>query len=327
MRIKFSTILEISRIYSLPMTIMSWLVIFVYGIKCSGNVLYGILALLGISFAHLSTNILDDYFDYKLLIKQLDYNPAEYLKNTQQTKCRYLVSGKVGEKDVLLLSGIYIILAGIIGLLLFIKCGVGVIYFASAGFILMIGYSFLSRIKLSELAVAIAYGPAMFGGVFYVMTKTYSPDAYILSVPSTIITVILLYIHTVMDYDFDLKEGKNTIANSFDSQLDSLIVLKLLLIAAYVSPIFLCIFDILDWQVFGVYITIPLAIDLYKSLEDFSLNPKSVPVHKWYHFPMENMKAIKQMNAESFMIRIYQARNIMIYFSTMLIAAVFCSMF
>ena len=66
------SIMEYSRIFSLPMTIQSWLVIFTYSLIDSGNVLYGILALIGTCFAHLGTNLLDDYFDYKSLIKQVN---------------------------------------------------------------------------------------------------------------------------------------------------------------------------------------------------------------------------------------------------------------
>ena len=61
MRVRFSTILECSRVYSLPMTVMSWLVIFAFGILSSGNINYGILALIGISLAHMGTNVLDDF--------------------------------------------------------------------------------------------------------------------------------------------------------------------------------------------------------------------------------------------------------------------------
>ena len=211
------------------------------------------------------------------------------------------------------LACIYLALAFLIGIFLFIKCGIGVLYFALVGGILTVLYSFLSKIRLSEVAVALAYGPALFGGVYYVMTKTFSWDAIILSIPSMIVTVILLYIHTVMDYDFDINEGHKTLANTFNSRLDSLVILKWLLILAYITPILLCIFDIADWQVFSVWLTIPLAVDLYKSMVDFSTDPESVPEHRWYHFPMENL-----MNAPSFMTRIYQSRNLMIYYSILL---------
>ena len=276
----------------------------------SGNILNGILALIGVCFAHLVTNILDDYFDYKNLIKQVGFNKREYLKNTQKTKCRYLIMGRISVQELLTIAGVYALIAISTGVYLFFKSGIGVVYFALAGAIITISYSFLSKIKLSEIAVAAAYGPALFGGVYYVMTKTYSKEVFLLSIPTMLVTVILLYTHTIMDYEFDKHEGKKTLANSFKTPAASLVILKWLTILAYASLPLLCIFDILDWQVFLVYLTIPLAIDLYKSMKEFAADPASIPPHKWYHFPMENL-----MGAPSFMIRIYQSRNLMIYFS------------
>ena len=319
MQNKISTILECSRIFSLPMTIMSWLVVFVFSVINSGNILYGIVCLIGICFAHLGTNILDDYFDYKSLIKQVDFDKKEYLKNTQKTKCRYLVSGILSESQVLILAGIYFFIASVIGLFFYIKCGTPVIKFALAGGFIAILYPILSKIRLSEFAVGLAYGPILFGGVNFVMTKTISWEVFVLSIPTMIMTVILLYIHTIMDFDFDLKEGHYTVANAFDSQLDSLIILKIFTILAYISLFGICIFDISDWQVLISLITIPLSIDLYKSMKDFSIDNKSIPEHKWYHYPMENMKRIEKLNAENFMIRMYQSRNLMIYFSLFLV--------
>lgn len=307
---KISAILECSRVFSLPMTVMSWLVIFTYSAMYSGNILNGILALIGVCFAHLVTNILDDYFDYKNLIKQVGFNKREYLKNTQKTKCRYLIMGRISVQELLTIAGVYALIAISTGVYLFFKSGIGVVYFALVGAIITISYSFLSKIKLSEIAVAAAYGPALFGGVYYVMTKTYSKEVFLLSIPTMLVTVILLYIHTIMDYEFDKNEGKKTLANSFKTPAASLVILKWLTILAYASLPLLCIFDILDWQVFLVYLTIPLAIDLYKSMKEFAADPASIPPHKWYHFPMENL-----MGAPSFMIRIYQSRNLMIYFS------------
>lgn len=318
---KVSSILICSRVFSLPMTIMSWGVVFTYSALHSGNIGYGILALVGIGLVHLATNILDDYFDYKSLIKQVGFDKKEYLRNSQKTKCRYLIAGLISEKELLFLVFLYLFIAGLIGLFFYLKCGIGVLYFGLIGGIICVLYSFMSKIKLSEFAVALTYGPALFGGVFYVMTKTFSVDSLILSIPTMFMTIVLLYSHTVMDFEFDLNEGKKTIANSFDSQLSSLIILKILLILAYISPVLLCIFDILDWQVFLSYLTIPLAMDLYKSMIDFSTDSSSIPEKKWYHFPMENM-----INSPSFMIRIYQSRNLMIYFSIALIIAIILSL-
>ena len=59
--------LKNSRIFSLPMTVLSWLVVFAYAIKHDGNIFNGIIALIGIACAHLATNLFDDYVDYKSL--------------------------------------------------------------------------------------------------------------------------------------------------------------------------------------------------------------------------------------------------------------------
>ncbi len=322
---KFAIIMECSRIFSLPMTIMSWLVVFVFAALSSGKVSYGILCLLGICFAHLATNIFDDYFDYKSLIKQVGFDKKEYLNNSQKTKCRYLVSGLLSEGEVLGLALVYLGFAGIIGLFFFIKCGVPVLYYALFGGIIAISYSALSKIKLSEVAVALAYGPLLYGGVYFVMTKTVSDEIFILSLPTMFMTVILLYIHTVMDFDYDINEGHQTIANSFDSQLDSLIILKMLLVLAYLAPILLCIFDIADWQLMLTYLTIPLAVDLYKSMVDYSTDKDSIPEKKWYHFPMENRENLEKMKAWPFMIRMYQSRNLMGYYSILLTLGIILS--
>lgn len=307
---KLPFILECSRVFSLPMTIMSWLVVFTYSLTVAGNKLYGLLALLGVCLVHLATNVLDDYFDYKTLIRQVNFDKKEYLKNSQKTKCRYLISGIIKEKDMLSWAFFYLFIAGLIGIFFFFKCGVGVLYFAVIGGLIALLYSFLSKIRLSELAIAVAYGPALFGGVYYVMTKTYSWEVFVLSIPTMFVTVILLYIHTVMDFEFDINEGHNTIANAFDSSLDALVVLKWLIILAYVAPIILCIFDIADWQVLLCWLTIPLAIDLYNSMIDYTTNSESIPEHKWFHFPMEDMRG-----APNFMIRMYQSRNLTIYYT------------
>ena len=264
---------------------------------------------------HLGTNLLDDFFDYKKKKKKLDFDKDAYLENTQKTKCRYILSGLISERQILKIITLFFAIGVLCGLYLYTRCGIGIVQFASAGALIALIYPLASRICLSEVLIALAYGPLLFGGVYYAMTGAYSNEVFILSIPSMIITVVLLYIHTVMDYEFDLNEGHNTIANRFDSQLDSLIVLKILLISAYLSVIFLCIPDIVDWQVFLTFITIPLAIDLYKSLFMFSENPEAVPERKWYHFPMENWNKLEEQNEISFMMRMYQSRNLMIYFS------------
>ena len=80
------------------MTLFSWIVIFVYSLP--GNYINGLLALIGISFAHLATNLFDDYIDYK----NLD-------DNCQKCKCAYIKQGKATINDVLMVVIIYFLKA------------------------------------------------------------------------------------------------------------------------------------------------------------------------------------------------------------------------
>ena len=76
----FSTIyfwLKAARLHTLPMSFMSWLVVFCWCAKLGGNISLGILALIGVMLAHLGVNLIDDYFETSLLISREGANALE----------------------------------------------------------------------------------------------------------------------------------------------------------------------------------------------------------------------------------------------------------
>lgn len=298
-----------SRIYTSPMTILSWLVIFCYCLTKDGNVLYGILALIGVCFAHLATNVFDDYIDYKKL------ENTENFKNAKNNKCAYLKEFDKSIDDVLNLFFIYILIASFIGLFFLIKIGWGVLVFAGLAGIIALLYPLLGKFRLCEIAVALTYGPLLFGGVYYVMTKSFDINCLILSVPTMIMTVNLLYTSTIMDFDNDKINGKKTLANSFETKEKSLDFQKKLIFLGYLSIFLICIFDISDWEVFLTYLTFPLAINLTNSLKEYIKNPNYLPKQRWFNFPMGNFENNK---SASFLFRMFQTRNLMVYFATIL---------
>src|SRR5574344_3016060 len=89
-------ILECSRVFSIQMSIFSWLVAFLYGVTQGGNIIFGILALVGIILGQLATNLFDDYMDYKELSKDPDF-----LNSAQKSKCRYITDGTFTLNQVL----------------------------------------------------------------------------------------------------------------------------------------------------------------------------------------------------------------------------------
>lgn len=318
-RLKFW--LDCSRWYALPMSFFSWLVIFVYSAKNGGNVLYGLLALLGICCAHLGTNLFDDYCDFKKLKKTYAEGKLE-LPNTQRGKCRYILDNSVTLKDVLKIVVLYCVVALSIGLFFCLNVGFEVLYFVISGGIIVLFYSSLSNHRLSEIAVGSAFGPILFGGVFYVMTGTLQVEPFILSVPVSIFTVNLLYTDTFMDKEIDKNEGKKTFVLSLKTDKNALIFQSFLIGLGYLSLCLLPICNISDWRILIVYATIPYAIDLIKSLILYT--QKLVPKKCWYHFPFEDWSDIENNRSVGFMFRMYQARNLMIYVSVLL-SAVICN--
>lgn len=80
--------LENSRVFTLPMSIFSWLVVFTFGLTSNGNVLCGVLALIGICCCQLATNLFDDYLDYQKLMKM------GTLEHQTKSKCAYITNGE-----------------------------------------------------------------------------------------------------------------------------------------------------------------------------------------------------------------------------------------
>ena len=149
--------LKNSRPYSIPITFLSWLAIFVYSLSHGGNAIYGIIAYFGIAVVHLATNLADDYFDYKRLCA----NPF-MLDSTKNCKCKYLKDGCASIDDLKNVIIIMLLIAALPGLILFFTSGWFVIIFALIGLCIALFYSELSSRGLGDLAVIIAYGPLMF---------------------------------------------------------------------------------------------------------------------------------------------------------------------
>ena len=110
---KVTTILEYSRILSLPVTFACWMVIFTYSALVAGHIWYGILGLICISAIHLAINILSNYFDYKGLTRNDEFDREEYLA-IKDNKHRYLMSGFVKSSDLLWIASVHIFIAFIL---------------------------------------------------------------------------------------------------------------------------------------------------------------------------------------------------------------------
>ena len=140
--------LKCSRIYTLPMTLFSWLIIFCYAIKNNGNWFYGVVTLLGICCCHLATNLFDDFIDFKFLKKKFKGDKI-ILPNTQKGKCAYLLYGSTTQRTQLFVVFLYLILASSVGLFFFYLYGFKLLIFMAIGGGIVLSYPLLSNLRMS----------------------------------------------------------------------------------------------------------------------------------------------------------------------------------
>ena len=307
--------LENSRIFTVPMSVFSWLVAFTFAITQGGNWFYGLLALVGICLGQLATNLFDDYVDYKVLVN------SGKLNQQTKSKCLYIKNGQATLNDVLKVVFIYCVAAFLIGFYLFLKTGYPVIIFAVLGSIFVLTYAKWSTAGLGELAVGLAFGPILFGGVNWVMTQSLNKEIFIISVIVVLFTIGLLYTNAMLDFDGDMASKKRTLCCRFKDKNRALIgysfiygfgygILICSVCAKILSPIFLI-----------TIFTFPLVIELIISMLIYNNDKDIIPPKKIWHFPFEGWNLIENDSIKSFRFRMYQARNIMIHTSLLICIA------
>ncbi len=315
--------LKAARVHSLPMAFMSWLVVFCWAAVDGGNILLGVIALTGILLAQLGVNIGDDYMDFKREVETVKNSLDKTEIKMQKGKCFYLIEGKTDINHVLIATIVYFALASLTGLILTIICGWQTAAIAGVAAIFCLFYPKLTYLGLGEIAVAMTFAPLLFLGTYFVMTGTYSIDVLLVSISTGLLTVGLLHVHAMMDFDLDIKEDKKTLCTILGSKHKSLIALGLMMLFAYLNIFVLVLTKILSPYFLICFLTLPLAIKLYQLMDLQIKHPEIVPDKKFWMEPIEHWEDIQAQKAQGFMIRFYLSRNLMMYFSILICIAKF----
>lgn len=308
--------LKCARLYSVPITVLSWLVIFIYAVKDGGNILLGLISLAGILLVHLATNLIDDYIDYKVLIKD-----ETFVKAGRDHKCAYLRSNQATVSDLRNVIVTFLAIAAIIGALLFFTSGPMVIIFAIIALLIAIAYPKFSMNGLGEILVIIAYGPLMFEGVYYVMTKELSVDVIILSFACVMFVNSILYAHMLMDFDGDKKANKTTLCLKMKTKQNALNLILVFYVISYILIGYIG-YKSLNNLYFTTYITIPMVFELYNSLKIYNEDRSILPANPFWNRPLDNWNIIKDTYNAPFYLRFYMARNITTFFMLLTCIAV-----
>lgn len=312
-----------ARYYSLAQSFWACIIAICIAINNSNfNLINAILATIGVLFAHLSVNLLDDYFDYKLGTVE---KRKELKGNIRSGKCIYLENGKATTKELFACASCFGLIALLIGFYLFLQTGMPVIFITLIALILGYFYSAppfkLSYRGMGEIIVGLMFGPLLMNGIYYCSTKTFDFQLIIISFAIASLVTNILYVHSIMDEKADKAVNKKTLAVILKSKTFKLIAL--VFFAIY--PYWIITIGILEYNfdklLFFTYLTIPLTIILIKFMIEF-MNKKIINHQpKFWMGKMEQWDKFKSIGIDWFMIRWFLARNIMTFFSIIICCA------
>lgn len=229
------------------------------------NWFYFLLALVGVVFINVGTNLANDYFDHKSGDDEINETPTLFSGGS-----RVIQEKLIKPLDILVVSLVFFFLAFLIGfylnfsipgntILIIGLIGVFIGFFYTAG-PFRLGYR-----GFGELWVSLCLGPLVVLGAYYIQTQILSSEALLISIPSGILVGLILYINGFQDYEADKRVGKRTSIVVLGKERAAKIYCFLLGIV-YLWVMGGVIFKFFPSATLIIFLTIPLALKAAKVL-------------------------------------------------------------
>ena len=313
---KFSLYFAVCRGYSIPISLMSCLVPFIYSLFNNGNILNGIISILGVVILHLATNLFDDIIDYINEKKQIDKGLKKDF-NFQAQKCLLIRNGTFTLKQVIVLDAILFIFPVILGTYFTLTLGVKILYVLLPSAIICLLYPILGCLGLGEILVALIFSPLIYSGIYFVMTSDFSPQIFIFSISTGLLAVAVLHNHMLLDYKFDTTNRKITLSRLCGNEYKALYLLILIIIFAYLNIIICFLLNKLTYIYLLPLLSIPYAITLIKIMKIHIYNPNKEIKRNIF---MSSDKTLNKfpLKQRNFMMKFLLAQNLLYSFSIIL---------
>jgi len=305
--------LNIGRAYTAPTSILPYTFAIVLASK-NYNIDYflSFLGLIGVVLAHLSVNMLDDYFDWK------KGAVAEYKKLSEQgivtitNKCFYLEQNLTTPKAVLFVALLMDAVACLIGLYIALKVGFSVIIIALLAGLMGFFYSAppfrLSYYGFGEPVIGIIFGPLLMSGAYITAGGSIDKPIILASIAIGALIANVAHTHAVMDFEADKKVGKKSFPILFKTKDRAIVVQALIYEFAYLVILIGIFAKIFPLPCILTFITIPKTVALLKLMKSQD------KTKKLWMGAIENWEFLQKEGSDWFMLRLCLSRNIMIDF-------------
>jgi 1,4-dihydroxy-2-naphthoate octaprenyltransferase len=239
----------------------------------SFDLVAALLTIIGASFVQLGLNVANDVFDTIQGADDANVTPTQFSGGS-----RVIQYGLVSLRQMAVLSTVFYVLAGLIGLALLATHGsTALLAIGVVGLIVSLGYTapplkFVYR-GLGELAVALGFGPFMLVGAYVVQTHgALSWEPFAASIPVALLVALILYVNEIPDRRGDAHAGKRTLPVRLSRQM-VIAGYNTAVIGAYVALVAGVALGLLPLPVLLMLLTIPLARQVSSGLEPNYDNP------------------------------------------------------
>ena len=217
------------------------------------NMVYAILALVGLLLCHSSVNILNDYFDFKsgldLKTRQTPFSGGSGL----------LPAGRLKPRQVFWYGTICLILAVPVGVFFTIVQGWQLLPLLFLGVFCIVLYTtFILKHRFPEWSPGVGLGTLPVLGAYFVQTGNYSWEAIVAAVPSGLLVTNLLLLNEFPDVEADKTAARRTLPITMGAKKAAL-VYSTLTILVYVWIIGAVITTIMPVYCLLALLTLPLA--------------------------------------------------------------------
>ena len=217
-----------------------------------------ILSTIGLILIHFGTSSLNDYFDFLSGTDNINLSPTPFSGGS-----RVIQQGALSPKALLSGGILFITIGSIVGIYLTLLKGWLVLLLGIAGVFLAVGYVHpqinLSKRGLGEPAVAIAFGPVMLCGVYYVQAQRIDLGLILIGIVMGLLAASVLWINEIPDYEADKTTGKTNWVVRLGKKKASY-VYAVLLSSVYFLTLILIFRNVLPPGAFIVFLTLPLAV-------------------------------------------------------------------
>ncbi len=225
------------------------------------------ITLIGAMAIHVTTNLVNDIYDFK---KGIDKEDKEI--GIPHGGSQVLSMGLVSKKFMKVVGMISTLIAIGTGVYLYTQAGNWILYLSIFGLLSAIYYTAspiaLKYKALGDIQVFLSFGTGMTLGAYIVQTHEFSWIPIILSIPFGLLIDAILHSNNIRDINFDGKFGIKTLPILIGERL-SFYFYYFLILGAYTSIVIFVITGLLPWPALLNLITFPFAFRLLKMLNNY----------------------------------------------------------